>query len=702
MKAKVSFDNTKFLDQDKELIHLFIKFLQKKYPLKKDITIKFMGHRSGNMTSGSRTDNSVLKILTKNRMNRDIFRTLAHEWVHEYQRTIQKRPHGPNIGGKNEDEANAFAGRLMKMFEKEHPKHEEKMYESKTIETKLNILTEQILLSEKNPIKEGFLLEMKKIGIEKLPYSYSSLQKFIDSKTMNIHYNKHYKGYVDKLNKALKDKDGDMELEEIIKSISKFDTKVRNNAGGAFNHALFWKMLSPKKQTPKGEIYKQIKKDFGNIKKMKDEFNQAAKDRFGSGWAWLYLTKDGNLKIMSLPNQDNPLMNVVKKGGFPLLGLDVWEHAYYLKYQNKRDEYISNFWNVVNWEFVNDLYLTKTKKKEVKENLQESELLKENKGMSKVLNLPTKTIESIYFSVYPSCEQGDKSNGCVGMIKDPNCETGLGIIGGNFTERQFGGVSDWSIINRFDTNGDVHKRILEFYNQDKDPNKGSLEDWMKKNAEDLFGNNGKMVQELVALNSDTIRRGGENETFATKVLEDVFGDRLSSITQMCSGDLRDRFDGQDLEGEIDGKQYFFQVKPVNFKDARIVNSERGMYYKIPIALAPDRYKEDKVDFYVFVDIKTQQYAIFYNDKKYIGSEGGQYGSLKFYEPNFFKSNVDFKTYKPRKQSVSPKMERDKNSQINYFKQMIKFYNDKLKELGHTEELQEKKNFFMGKLMKLLK
>jgi Fe-Mn family superoxide dismutase len=183
-------------------------------------------------------------------------------------------------------------------------------------------------------------MEMKKIGIEKLPYGYSSLKKFIDSKTMDVHYNKHYKGYVDKLNKALKDKEGDMELEEIVKTIGKFDNTVRNNAGGAFNHALFWKMLSPKKQLPKGEIIKQIKKDFGNIKKMKEEFNQAAKDRFGSGWAWLYLDK----------------------GGFPLLGLDVWEHAYYLKYQNKRDEYIENFWNVVNWEFVEELYLSKTKK----------------------------------------------------------------------------------------------------------------------------------------------------------------------------------------------------------------------------------------------------------------------------------------------------------------------------------------------------
>jgi|694.fasta_scaffold81002_2 Fe-Mn family superoxide dismutase len=362
MKVKITYSDTKFKKEDKELIHKFVELLQEKYPLKKQIVIKFLGDQIGGMSTGSRTVHGELKVLAKNRLNRDIMRTLAHEWVHEYQMSIQGRKKGPDIGGQNEDEANAFAGRLVKMFEKKHPELEKKMYESKSIENKLMILEQKILISEKTEIEKDFIMEMKKIGIEKLPYGYSSLKKFIDSKTMNVHYNKHYKGYVDKLNKALKDKHGDMELEEIVKTISKFDNTVRNNAGGAFNHALFWKMLSPKKQLPKGEILKQIKKDFGNIKKMKEEFNQAAKDRFGSGWAWLYLDKSGKLKIMSLPNQDNPLMNVVKKGGFPLLGLDVWEHAYYLKYQNKRDEYIENFWDVVNWEFVEELYLSKTKK----------------------------------------------------------------------------------------------------------------------------------------------------------------------------------------------------------------------------------------------------------------------------------------------------------------------------------------------------
>jgi Fe-Mn family superoxide dismutase len=245
------------------------------------------------------------------------------------------------------------------MFEKDKPEYNELVFEnSKPLIKKLDLLKEEILKTEKQNLHEEFITEMKKIGIEKLPYSYSAMKQFVDPKTMDIHYNKHYKGYVKKLNSALSDKKGEMELEDIIRTISKFDKKVRNNAGGAFNHALFWKMLSPKKQLPKGEIFEKIKNQYGNLKKLKDEFNQSAKDSFGSGWVWLILTKSNNLKIMTTPNQDNPLMNIVKGGGYPLLGLDLWEHAYYLKYKNERDRYIHNFWKVVNWDFVTDLYTT--------------------------------------------------------------------------------------------------------------------------------------------------------------------------------------------------------------------------------------------------------------------------------------------------------------------------------------------------------
>jgi len=364
MKVKIKHINGGLKESLKNIIDPFIKLLQKEYPLSRDLSINFTGERVGGMSTGSRTNDSEIFVLTNSRMNRDILRTLAHEWVHEYQRGVLNREKGPDIGGENEDEANAEAGRIIKVFEKEYPEKENVMYEGLTkLESKLRLLNEQILKKEKENIHENFLLEMKKIGIEKLPYSYSSIKRFVDPETMNVHYNKHYKGYVKKLNDALSKKNyGDLELEDIIKTIGKFDDTIRNNAGGAFNHALFWKMLSPKKQKPQKETLELINKQFSNIKKMKDEFNEVAKERFGSGWVWLVLNKQNKLTIMSTPNQDNPLMNIVKNGGYPILGLDLWEHAYYLRYRNKRDQYVKKFWDSVNWEFVNELLLLRLKK----------------------------------------------------------------------------------------------------------------------------------------------------------------------------------------------------------------------------------------------------------------------------------------------------------------------------------------------------
>jgi Fe-Mn family superoxide dismutase len=228
----------------------------------------------------------------------------------------------------------------------------------KNLNQKINLIESK--LKTHSFINESIINEIKKISIESLPYRYDSLTTFIDSETMKTHYTKHYKGYVDKLNVELeKVKGKDIDLEEIIAKISKFNTKVKNNGGGAFNHALFWKMLSPKKQTIKDTLKKEIEKNFGSFEKFKEKFEEESKNRFGSGWVWLILTNNGKLKIVSTSNQDNPLMNTEKENGYPLLGLDVWEHAYYLKYKNKRDDYVKNFWKVVNWEFVNDQYTTR-------------------------------------------------------------------------------------------------------------------------------------------------------------------------------------------------------------------------------------------------------------------------------------------------------------------------------------------------------
>ena len=195
---------------------------------------------------------------------------------------------------------------------------------------------------------------------EALPYAENALEPHIDAQTMNIHYGKHHAAYVANLNKALEGSDAEklnVSIEDICKNISKYSVAVRNNGGGHFNHALFWKTMAPNAGGhPSGDLAEAINKKFGSFDKFKEAFSQAAMTRFGSGWAWLIVKKGGEVDVTSTPNQDNPLMDVVEVQGTPILGLDVWEHAYYLKYQNKRADYVSAFFSVVNWNYVSELY----------------------------------------------------------------------------------------------------------------------------------------------------------------------------------------------------------------------------------------------------------------------------------------------------------------------------------------------------------
>lgn len=194
-----------------------------------------------------------------------------------------------------------------------------------------------------------------------LPYSYTALNEAIDGTTMEIHYSKHAAGYATNLQTAARNEniDTNKPLEEVLRNVSKYSTAVRNNGGGHYNHELFWKSMSPKTdQRPSGKLATAIDESFGSFDTFKTQFSDAGKNRFGSGWAWLVVDADKKLRIGSTPNQDNPLMNVADIKGFPLLGLDVWEHAYYLRYQNKRPDYINNWWKVVNWEFLADRYAT--------------------------------------------------------------------------------------------------------------------------------------------------------------------------------------------------------------------------------------------------------------------------------------------------------------------------------------------------------
>ena len=192
--------------------------------------------------------------------------------------------------------------------------------------------------------------------LPKLNYAYDALEPTIDAKTMEIHYTKHHQAYVDNLNKAIEGTDLEGKSLEDLQKIGTDKPAVRNNGGGHYNHSLFWELLTPGgSKAPVGNVKAEIEK-IGGFEKFKEDFSNAAKTRFGSGWAWLVKNADGSVVVSSTPNQDNPLMPVADVQGTPILGIDVWEHAYYLKYQNKRPDYVAAFFDVINWDKVEELY----------------------------------------------------------------------------------------------------------------------------------------------------------------------------------------------------------------------------------------------------------------------------------------------------------------------------------------------------------
>jgi len=195
--------------------------------------------------------------------------------------------------------------------------------------------------------------------LPKLNYAFNALEPHIDARTMEIHHGKHHQAYVTNLNNAAAGSEAEkMNIVDLCKSISKFPVAIRNNGGGHYNHSMFWQIMTPGgSNTPTGPVADAINAAFGNFEEFKTKFTNAATTRFGSGWAWLTVNAAGKLEVSSTPNQDNPLMDVVETKGHPILGIDVWEHAYYLHYQNRRPDYIAAFWNVINWDEVAKRFL---------------------------------------------------------------------------------------------------------------------------------------------------------------------------------------------------------------------------------------------------------------------------------------------------------------------------------------------------------
>lgn len=492
----------------------------------------------------------------------------------------------------------------------------------KSLEEKVKLLTEDI---KKQSAKKNLLTEAKKIGIEKLPYAYSALKNFIDAETMDFHYNKHYKGYVKKLNNALSKKEyGDVELEEIIKKISKYNKTIRNNAGGAFNHALFWKMLSPKEQDCNGPVLKKITTSFGSFKEFKTKFETVAKNRFGSGWVWLVLTKRGTLKVISTSNQDNPLMNIITNGGYPLLGLDLWEHAYYLKYRNKRDEYIRNFWKCVNWEFVNDLLKMKTQTK-INENVRLRRIITESTS-----ERCSRDEVLIYIELFNTNKYVKKiyRYGIEKIIKSifPNNYFDKGAYGPN----EMAGIYDLetrgrSVINKMNTNYEIFCILTSDINRLLKKTGQPLIDFKSKN----IGEQIKEVQKLISivdqykyrifsLSSSTFENimatlGSTNalgdliEGYAVKRLKEVYGeDNVEKIGNLGNSD--DALKGIDCQIKIDDKIVTAQIKP--YKSFDIQNGEYTMN-------DTGQVKEYSTDWLVFTKNEVDVYVFDNSDTKII-------------------------------------------------------------------------------------
>jgi Fe-Mn family superoxide dismutase len=478
----------------------------------------------------------------------------------------------------------------------------------KNLKNKIDVIEEELQKREQKRQQETKVRksvnEAAQIKVERLPYSYSSLKQFIDPETMNVHYNKHYKGYVDKLNNALNDKEHkDLSLEEIIKTIQRFNKFIRNNAGGAYNHALFWKMMSPKPTKPGIITTKKLNQAFGSFIGFKKKFEGQAKDRFGSGWVWLVLTKRGTLKIMTTPNQDNPLMDVVEQGGIPILGLDLWEHAYYLKYRSKRDEYIKNFWRVVNWTYVEDeltknldktvkesqivkQYLTEAVKSEpcsTKDKMDSKRLFNTNRAALDVYKMAIMQILKETFSdrYYAKDEY---AKGQMSGIYNLEGE-GRSVI--NYLNTNY---SAFCVLRR-DLNlflSKVGEPLIEFNNKSPEDQVQEMVRMMKVLNQvkfRVFSPTSETLKTIMSVMGVTSNKGNKTEDVVVEKLKKQFGDE--NVTRIGElGNKEDMMTGVDVKIMIDGKEYTAQVKP--FSHITRVGDD----YKIDGTANVKKYKTD--------------------------------------------------------------------------------------------------------------
>jgi Fe-Mn family superoxide dismutase len=459
---------------------------------------------------------------------------------------------------------------------------------------KIKILEEKILRSRN-----------KKFTPKKLSYSFSSLKKFVSKEIMELHYNVHYKGYLDKLNSELSNlKSHPNSVEKIIRSVSRYNSNVKNNVGGVYNHQIFWNMLTPKSKRLSGDVLKLINKDFGSINNFKKEFKETALTLFGSGWVWLVINNKGKLKIITTQNQENPLMNTNDKIMYPLLGLDLWEHAFYLEYKADKKKYIDNFWGVINWDYVNTRLLFH--KSGLQYGINESIL---NEAKSTRCSSQQIGIYRDLFNKNPNIKNIYKKK--INEILRETFPTYWYEKGDFFPDSPFG-IYDYeqkgrSVLNKINTNYTIFCTLVEDMNLYLKYKNIPLIDFRNKSNQDqirelyrflhyidlmkfrIFNTESDTFKNIFDLMGKLDQKGDKREEKSVKELKKFFNtEKVYKIGGL--GNKEDMIKGIDAKVEIDGKTKTIQIKPFN----SIEEEEE----KIKV-IGTGNVKRYKVDYLVF-------------------------------------------------------------------------------------------------------
>jgi len=464
----------------------------------------------------------------------------------------------------------------------------------KSTNEKIKILEEKIINSKR-----------KLFSAKKLNYGFGSLRKFVPKEIMELHYNVHYKGYIKNLNEELSNyKNTPNSVEKIVRGASRYNQKVRDNAGGVYNHQIFWNMMTPKSKNISGDILSLIKKDFGSFQNFKTKFKEVALSLFGSGWAWLVIDSSNKLKIITTQNQVSPLMNTNKKVQYPLLGLDLWEHAFYLEYKADKKKYIDNFWRVVNWEYVN--IRLQFFNSGLMYNLNESIL---TEGNSTRCNSKQIGIYRDIFNRNPEVKNIYKRK--INDILRETFPTYWYEKGQLFNNSPFG-IYNYekegrSILNKINTNytifctlvGDInlylrYKKISQINfanksNRDQIKELNKFLHYLDLLKYRIFNTSSETFKNIYELIKKLDKNGDQREEKSVKELKKFFNtDKVTKVGGL--GNREDMIGGIDAKVEVNGKTKTIQIKP--FKSFEVEND------KVKV-IGTGNVKNYKVDYLVF-------------------------------------------------------------------------------------------------------